>query len=97
MDRLKPACKDILMKNLILLAFLTWVTVAYAAGPVAQETLHDAESYKVEKPVQEQDAQRSLAGSKSKKKKKDFSGETLKQETPGEEETEIKFWKYTEE
>lgn len=85
------------MKNVILLVFLTWVTVSYASDPVAQETLGDAEAYKVEKPVQEQDAQRSLAGSKMKKKKKDFSGETLKQEAPEESETDIKFWKYSEE
>jgi hypothetical protein len=83
------------MKNVILLAILNWTTASFA-GPVVQETLSDAESYKVEKPVQEQDAQRSLAGSKAKKEKKDFTGETLKQETPAEE-AEIKFWKYSEE
>ena len=85
-----------MMKNLLLLGLLTWVTVSYAKHPVAQESMSEAESYRVEKPVEEQEAQRSVAGSKIKKKKKDFGDEPSRVKPAGEPDSEVRYWQYSE-
>ena len=61
-----------MIKNLLLLGVLTWVSFSYARSDdfVARDSISEAESYKVEKAVEEQEAQRSVAGSKIKKKSK---------------------------
>jgi hypothetical protein len=76
-----------MMKSLILLAALSWVTFSYAT-PVAQENMKDVESFKVEKP--EQDVKREVAGIKKKK-------EVEKSESPNEEtDSEVRYWQYSE-
>jgi hypothetical protein len=86
-----------MMKNLFLLALLAWVSFSHAEHHgIARGSLHEAESYKVEKPVVEQDAQRSVAGEKLKKKKK-FEDHPEKEITPtGDSDSEVRYWQYSE-
>ncbi|WPU64467.1 hypothetical protein ACJVC5_00705 [Peredibacter sp. HCB2-198] len=85
-----------MVKNLILLGLLTWVSFSYAKHPVAQESMGDAESYKVEKAVEEQEAQRSVAGEKIKKQKKVQHGDSPAREPMGEPGSEVRYWQYSE-
>jgi hypothetical protein len=86
-----------MLKNLFLLGLLTWVTLSYARPDysIHHESLADAEAYKVEKPVHEQEAKRGVAGSKIKKKKpSDMKDEpsTESSETG----SEVRYWQYSE-
>jgi hypothetical protein len=84
-----------MFKNIVLLGLLTWVSLSYAKHPVAKESLGDAESYKVEKPAEEQEAQRSVAGAKIKKSKK--HKESLGKDAPASEsDSEVRYWQYSE-
>ena len=85
-----------MVKNLFLLGLLTWVSLSYAKHPVAQESMGDAEAYKVEKAVEEQDAQRSVAGEKIKRKKKVPAGDAPEKEPMGEPDSEVRYWQYSE-
>lgn len=79
-----------MMKNLILLAALTWVSLSYAKAPhVAQENMNDVESFKVEKPVEER--KREVAGGKQKpvKKTEEFSESE-------DSDSEVRYWQYSE-
>lgn len=75
---------------------MTWVATAMAGAPhVAQETLKEAESFRVEKPDQpEAHTGRSLAGSKIKKQK------PQEQKAPkshsNELDSEVQYWQYSE-
>lgn len=86
-----------MIKNLFLLGLLTWVSFSYAKHPVAQESMGEAEAYKVEKPGAEHEAQRSVAGSKIKKVKKFQEGSAAK-DAPESSETdsEVRYWQYSE-
>lgn len=85
------------MKNIIFLILLAWVSNSIAKPTVAKESISDADSFKVERPVQEQSAQRSVAGDKIKKKKK-FGDEPLKESAASEDsDSEVRYWKYSEE
>lgn len=84
-----------MVKNLILLGLLTWVSFSYAKHPVAQESMGDAESYKVEKPVEEHEAQRSVAGARIKKQKK-VHKESVEREPTSESDSEVRYWQYSE-
>ncbi len=75
-----------MMKSLILLAALSWVTFSYAT-PVAQENMKDVESFKVEKPVEER--KREVAGIKKKQVEKTES-------TESESDSEVRYWQYSE-
>jgi hypothetical protein len=79
-----------MMKSLILLAALSWVTFSYARTPVAQENMKDVESFKVEKP--EQERKREVAGGKFKKK------EAPKEESmeSDDSDSEVRYWQYSE-
>lgn len=83
-----------MMKNLALLALMTWASFSYAKHPVLQESMGDAENYKVEAPVHE--AQRSLAGGKMKKKKAHEEGMKVEEHDEREAEAEVKYWEYQE-
>jgi hypothetical protein len=80
----------LMMKNLILLAALAWVSFTYAKTEVVQENMKDVESFRVEKP--EQDVKREVAGGKFKKK------EVKKTDSPSEEseDSEVRYWQYSE-
>ncbi len=81
----------LMMKNIILLAALSWVSFTYAKSPVVQENMNDVESFKVEKP--EQDLKREVAGGKFKKK------QVERTESPSEEsesDSEVRYWQYSE-
>ncbi len=86
-----------MIKNIFLLGLLTWVSFSYAKHPVAQESMGDAEAYKVEKPEAEQEAQRSVAGSKIKRVKK-FQEAAPSKDAPesSESDSEVRYWQYSE-
>ncbi len=79
-----------MMKNLILLAALAWVSFSYASPVVEQEDMKDVEGYKVEKPVVER--KREVAGGKFRKKEAKKSEESS--ESP--EDSEVRYWQYSE-
>jgi hypothetical protein len=85
-----------MLKNFFLLGLLTWVSFTFAKAPhIARESMGDAESYKVEKSVEEQEAQRSVAGAKIKKKKvKNTDPE--KSESSNELDSDVRYWQYSE-
>jgi hypothetical protein len=89
-----------MIKNFITLLVLTWVSLSYAAEKkyfVVKDSMAEAENYKVEKPSPEQDAQRSLAGSKIKKKKANDGDEPQKMMKSTEEsDSEVRYWQYSE-
>ncbi len=87
-----------MIKNLILLGLLTWVTVSHAKKDhsVVQESMTEAERFKVEKPVEEQSAQRSVAGSKIKKKKIRTNGDEALKPEASEIDSEVRYWQYSE-
>ena len=87
-----------MVKNVFLLVLLTWVSLSYAkdsAHEIAHESLADAEAYKVEKPSKEQEATRSLAGSKIKKQKTESKGDGAKVPAT-ESDSEVRYWQYSE-
>lgn len=81
-----------MMKNLILLVALCWVSLSYAKTPVVQEDMKDVESFKVEKP--QVDVKREVAGGKFKQKvaPKDEATESDSEET----DSEVRYWQYSE-
>jgi hypothetical protein len=90
-------------KNLFLLALLTWVGLTHAH--VAQESLAEAEVYKVEPSAPEAtEAQRSVAGSKIKKQRKAAALMPVNPEAPADssaiveesEDSEVRYWQYSE-
>ena len=78
-----------MMKNIILLACLSWVGLTYAKHPIEVESMSDSEHFKVEKAVKETEATRSVAGDKIKK--------PAKVEAPTEDsDSEVRYWQYSE-
>ncbi len=87
-----------MIKNIMLLALMTWVATSYAKTKVAKESLADAHGFKVERPAKESTAVRSLAGSKIKKNKKKNVEEVQKiEESTDGSDSEVRYWKYSEE
>lgn len=82
------------MKNILILGFLTLVTMAYAKDPVQKESMDPAISYKVEKAVKEKPAGRAFAGAKAKKEK--VGDEVQKDDMPTTEDSEVHYWRYSE-
>ncbi len=85
-----------MIKNFILLGLLTWVSFSWAKHPVVSESLSDAESYKVEAPVEEQDAQRSVAGEKIKKKKTSSVSSEGQGSPATDSDSDVRYWQYSE-
>lgn len=85
-----------MLKNLLLLGLLSWVCFAYAEAPKIKKATADYDSYKVESPVEEQEAQRSVAGSKIKKKKQRAAGDGAEVEATSEPDSEVRYWQYSE-
>lgn len=88
-----------MIKNIILLGLLTWVSLSYAKKDhsVAHDSMEDAKSYKIEKAVEEQEATRSVAGSKIKKRKAPVkSEEGTSEEEFKQTDSEVRFWEYSE-
>jgi hypothetical protein len=88
-----------MIKNLLLLVLMVWVSFAHAKNKphVVKESIGSAQGYALEKPVSEQEAQRSVAGEKIKKKKKSFGEEEKVDEAPIEDfESEVRYWQYSE-
>ncbi len=79
-----------MMKNLILLVALCWVSLSYAKTPVVQEDMKDVESFKVEKP--QTDVKREVAGGKQKVAPKVEATESDSEET----DSEVRYWQYSE-
>ena len=86
-----------MLKNLILLVVLTWVSLSHAKKDptIAHDSMSDAEAYKVERPVEEQEAKRSVAGSKIKKQSSVPNRESKKEETNSPD-SEVRYWQYSE-
>ncbi len=82
-----------MMKNLILLAVLAWVTSSYAKDTVVRESLKDGDSFKVEKASGEQEVKREVAGGKFKKKV--LKDEATDSESEGSD-SEVRYWQYSE-
>lgn len=85
-----------MLKNIFLLGLLTWVSFSFAKSSVVHESMAEAESYKVEKAVPEQEAERSVAGAKIKKKKKVQGDGAEKVESVNEPDSEVRYWQYSE-
>jgi hypothetical protein len=85
-----------MLKNFILLGLLTWVSLTFARKDdfIVHDSISEAESYKVEKAVPEQEAKRSVAGSKIKKKSKDLPSDQI--EKSSETDSEVRYWEYSE-
>lgn len=83
------------MKNLMLLGLLTFITFAYAKGPVASESLAEAENFKVEKAVKEKSAERSFAGGKAKRELHSDEA-SLEEQTTDDADSEVRYWQYSE-
>lgn len=81
-----------MIKNLLMIATLSWMHTAYSAPEIAKETIEDAAGYKIDKPTPEQKASRSFAGSKAKKE----AVEVKEDEIPSESDSELHYWKYQE-
>ncbi len=82
-----------MLKNIILLGVLTWVSLSHAKTPVAQESIADAEAYKVEQAHKDMEAKREIAGGKAKKDKQKNVEETS---SPGPD-SEVRYWEYSDE
>ena len=54
------------MKNIIILGFLTVVTLSYASEPIEKESMESDEKFRVEKAVKETTPGRAFAGAKAK-------------------------------
>lgn len=80
------------MKNMLILGFLTFITLAYAKEPIEKDSMDAAHSYRVEKPVKEHAPGRAFAGSKAKKE----VPEDAKEEMPTTEDSEVRYWRYQE-
>lgn len=84
-------------KNLLVLIVLTWVSFSYAKDHVvAHDTIDEAESYKIESAVKEQEIKRGLAGSKIKKKKLNPEKDESSKETTTDLDSEVRYWQYSE-
>jgi hypothetical protein len=85
-----------MIKNIFLLGVLAWASFSYAKNPIAKESLGDAESYKVERASEEQEAQRSVAGARIKKSKKHQDVNHAKDAPVSESDSEVRYWQYSE-
>ncbi len=86
-----------MMKNLMVLVLLTWVSLSHAKSDfsLSKETLKEAEAYKLENPAPVQEANRGVAGTKIKKKKTDVPAETPTKD-PSDAGSEVRYWQYSE-
>lgn len=80
------------MKNMLILGFLTLMTMAYAKEPIEKESMDDAENFRVEKAVKEKSPGRAFAGAKAKKE----THPQAKDEMTTTEDSEVRFWKFQE-
>ena len=81
------------MKNIIILGFLTFVTLSYASEPIEKESMESEEKFKVEKAVKETKAARAFAGSKAKKGVDETAPSDEGSKT---EDSEVQYWQYQE-
>ena len=82
------------MKNVILLGLLTMISLSYAKEPIEQESMEEAEKFKIEKAVKEKTAGRTFAGDKAKKEVP--GSEVSKDEIVTGDDSEVRFWRYSE-
>jgi hypothetical protein len=81
------------MKNIIILGFLTVVTLSYASEPIEKESMEADEKFRVEKAVKENKAGRAFAGAKA---KKESAGEIEAEAASRTEDREVQYWPYQE-
>jgi hypothetical protein len=84
------------MKNIFLLAALTFLTftLASAKEAIEHESIEEAENFKIEKAVKEKSAGRAFAGSKAKKETPE--SELKAEETLSSEDSELNYWRFSE-
>lgn len=81
------------MKNIIILGFLTVVTLSYASEPIEKESMDSEEKFKIEKAEKEKTAGRAFAGAKAKKE----SAEVIEEDAGARsEDAEVQYWQYQE-
>ncbi len=87
-----------MMKKTLILGLLLVTSVTFAKRDlsITHDSMSDAEGFKVEKPVEESDAQRSVAGAKIKKKGSEKTGDEPAKEIPIELGSEVRYWQYSE-
>ena len=85
-------------RNVFFLGIIFFAAVSYAKRDltIVHDSMSDAEAFKVDKPVEEADAQRSVAGAKIKKKTADKMGDEPTKELPIEPGSEVRYWQYSE-
>lgn len=81
-----------MMKNIMILILLSWVSFTHAKTEVAPESMADSESYKLDKPVREQEVQRGVAGGKMKKRQVPEKMEEPKEDS----DSEVRYWQFQE-
>lgn len=84
------------MKNIFLLAALTFLTftMASAKEAIEHESIEEAENFKIEKAVKEKSAGRAFAGSKAKKETPESELKT--EETLSSEDSDLNYLLYSE-
>lgn len=82
-----------MFRNLFFLAALVTATMSYSFAEPAIVRDHMPDHYKVEKPVKEHSAERTVAGEKPVKEKRDVAGDTPVQDST---ESGVQYWKYSE-
>ena len=83
-----------MIKNLVFLLFISIMALVHAKGPVKEETISEAESYKLDSGKKERPAERAFAGAKAKKDSPE-NGEN-KEEIRTDEDSDVRFWRYSE-
>ena len=85
-----------MMKNITLLAFLSFMTFSwvFAKEPIEKDSMEEAENFIVEKAQKEKSAERAFAGGKAKKDTPESMNQ--KDEISKSEDSEVRYWKYSE-
>jgi hypothetical protein len=82
------------MKNLLFLICLSVMALVHARGPVKQESISEAENYKLESATKEKGQSRAFAGEKAKKEVQE--PQVQKEDMTTGEDSEVRYWKYSE-
>lgn len=84
-----------MLKNFLVLLVFAFITSAWAKHPVVQETLTDAENFKLEKAQPEKREGRDIAGEGFKKPRRPAQRDHAAP-TPSESDSELRYWQYSE-
>ena len=85
-----------MMKNILILVVFAFITSAYAKHPVVQETLSDAESFKLESAKPEKKDGRDIAGEGFKRPHHRVQRDLSAPAPTSESDSELRYWQYSE-